>query len=311
MEQELKLFKTYDEQIEKLRSKKLIINDEKNAVFLLKKLSYFGLVSGYKKPFKDKEGNYKLRTKFEDIYYLYQFDDELRHILIRYLLIVELHIKSLISYNFCSVFGEQQASFIDKDNYNYNNSSDTDKIIDELVELLQNKLEEETKVSYVKHQEDNHGNIPLWVIVKLLTFGNISKMYSCQKPEIQSAISHEFTEVNENELGTALDILTRYRNVCAHNERLYDYTYKKKRIKTNKIHEHYSLDEKRKPFTTLFDIIIILKYLLDVNEFSSLVDDISSAFVRLAKKTNQIQRKQLLALMGFPNDWETIKNLEI
>lgn len=67
-----KPFLTYEQQIKMLREdKKLQIKDEEYATALLKKYSYFALISGYKAPFKAKNGKYKLHTSIEDIYALY------------------------------------------------------------------------------------------------------------------------------------------------------------------------------------------------------------------------------------------------
>lgn len=72
-----KPFLTYKEQIEKLRNeKKLQIEDEDKAIEMLKRHSYFALVSGYKCPFKKKDGTYQPHTSLDDIYALYPFDNE-------------------------------------------------------------------------------------------------------------------------------------------------------------------------------------------------------------------------------------------
>ena len=79
-----KPFMTYEQQINKLHNdKKLEIQDIDYAVKLLKEHSYFALISGYKKPFKDKNGFYKIHTRMEDIYALYVFDDELRTVFLK------------------------------------------------------------------------------------------------------------------------------------------------------------------------------------------------------------------------------------
>ena len=55
-----KPFMTYEQQIKMLRDdKNLEIKDENYAVSLLKQYSYFALISGYKAPFKAKDGKYK------------------------------------------------------------------------------------------------------------------------------------------------------------------------------------------------------------------------------------------------------------
>ena len=55
-----KPFMTYEQLIHKLKDeKKLEINDTDYAIKLLKEHSYFALISGYKGPFKQKDGTYK------------------------------------------------------------------------------------------------------------------------------------------------------------------------------------------------------------------------------------------------------------
>lgn len=304
-----KRFLTYEEQISLLKTKDLIIDDEEKAIMLLKKYSYFALINGYKMPFKSKNGSYKRNTRFEDIYYLYQYDDNLRHVLMKYLLIVELHIKSLLSYSFCKKYGEKQSEYQNATNYNYQDPT-LQKSINDLIQELSNRLSNLNNIAYLKHQDNNHGNVPLWALMKVLTIGNVSKMYGFQQPDIQSEISKEFDGIHEKDLEVMLDILTRYRNVCAHNERLFDFKYKKRNIRTNKFHKFFHLDKSKVKETNLFDVIISLKFLLSEDEFKSMVEEISELINNLFKKTNQIQRSQLLKMMGFPLNWESIKAIK-
>ena len=116
-----KKFLTYEEQIELLENKKLVISNKEQAISLLKQYSYFNLINGYKAPFKDKNGNYKKNMSIDDIICLYTFDDNIRHILMKYILKVELHIKSLMSYSFCKKFGESESAYQNVNNYNYTN----------------------------------------------------------------------------------------------------------------------------------------------------------------------------------------------
>ena len=80
---EPKKFFTYEEQIELLKSKKLIITDEQRAINYLKQYSYYSLISGYKDIFKvEKNGNYRPDARFEHIVLLYQLDNMLKYSLI-------------------------------------------------------------------------------------------------------------------------------------------------------------------------------------------------------------------------------------
>lgn len=94
-----KTFLNYDEQIEKLKSKNLLIYDKDNAKLILKQTSYFSLATGYKDIFKDKStGLYKSECKFEDLVNLYNFDEELRSLFLRFILKILMLIMILMIY---------------------------------------------------------------------------------------------------------------------------------------------------------------------------------------------------------------------
>lgn len=111
---------TYEQLIQKLKEeKKLGISDDDYAIKLLKEHSYFALISGYKGPFKQKDGTYKLHVSIEDIYALYLFDDALRTLFLQYILKIVKHMKSLISYSFCEAYGEEQQHYLNATKYIY------------------------------------------------------------------------------------------------------------------------------------------------------------------------------------------------
>lgn len=125
-----KPFKTYDELIAKLRDeKKLTIpaEDEERVTALLKKYSYFSLVSGYKALFKKEDGTYIQGARIDDIYALYVFDDTLRDEFFHAIQIVEKHLKSLLSYSFVSKYGEAQEAYLSPLNYDAKPQAKKDK----------------------------------------------------------------------------------------------------------------------------------------------------------------------------------------
>lgn len=81
-----------------------------------------------------KNGKYKANVAIEDIYALYCFDDKLRALILRYVLKIEKHIKSLISYSFCEEYEEDQSQYMNVTNFNY-----TDKMQEEINKLV-NKI---------------------------------------------------------------------------------------------------------------------------------------------------------------------------
>lgn len=304
-----KPFMTYEQQIDKLKNeKRLEITDEDAAKELLKKHSYFALISGYKQPFKDKKGFYKQHVSIEDIYKLYMFDDRLRALVLQYILKIEKHVKSLISYSFCQAYGEEQQHYLNATKYNYNTVNQED--INELISRLTKIINDPNNYPYIRHQKKEYGNIPLWVMMKALTLGTVSKMYSFLPQNIQFSVSREFKHVHEKMLVQMLDILARVRNVCAHNERLYDYKYRKATIDNTYIHSALKIDKRKGQYikgkNDLFAVVIVLKHLLDKNEFSSFLKETDTIIKELLDSTNAIQQAQLYKYMGFPENWMEI-----
>lgn len=309
-----KPFLTYEQQVEKLVNEKgLIINDKEFAIRLLKNYSYFDLVSGYKRPFKNKDGQYKVNTTIEDLYALYCFDDNIRALFLKYILKIEKKIKSLISYSFCVTNGEEQTHYLNATKYNYNEKNQVD--INRLISKLNNVINEPKEHPYIKHQIEKYQNVPLWVLMKALTLGTVSKMYSYLLPQNQCLVSKEFEYVSEGMLIQMLDILSRVRNVCAHNERLFDYKYIKGTIDDTDVHYIMNIPKKHganyvKGKNDLFAIVIVMKYLLETEDFAEFIDTLDSYFNVLFSKTNNIQRTQLYKYMGFPTNWKEIKNCD-
>lgn len=305
-----KPFLTYEQQLQKLTDKGLVIPNPAQAMSLLKKHSYFALISGYKSPFKSSSGMYKINTSLEDIYSLYVFDDTLRTIILRNILIVEKHIKSLISYSFCEEYGEDQQHYLNATRYNY--SSDTQKEINDLIGRLSKIAEDPKDYSYIRHQLERHNNIPLWVMMKALTLGTVSKFYSFLQQNIQAKVSKEFEHITENELVRMLDLLARVRNVCAHNERLFNYRYIKGAINDTYIHQYLNIPKRKSQYTKgkqdLFAVVIVLKHLLDQEDFARCIDGIAAALDTLLSSTKQLQRSQMYKYMGFPSNWMDIKD---
>lgn len=306
-----KPYKTYDEQVELLKSKGLEIPDKDKIVALLKEHSYYGLISGYKAPFKDSNRQYIKHTKIDDIYALYDFDAKLRALVLKYILKTENHIKSLLSYSFCKAYGDDQQQYLNVTNYDYSNplnQSGINKLVGKLTDIVNNP----EQYPYLAYQKNKHQNIPLWALSKALTLGTVSKMYSFLVQPVKQQISKEFDNVNDSQLVRMIDMLSRYRNVCAHNERLYDFKYNKGYISNTAVHKNLGIKRDRKGFyqcgrKDLFAVVIVLKYLLNESDFSMLCDELESIIIELTHNTRLISYERILKEMGFPLNWYDIK----
>lgn len=305
-----KPFMTYSQQIAKLRDEKeLLIEDEAYAESMLRQNSYFALITGYKHLFKDKSsGKYIRGVKFEDIVALYRFDEGLRELFLKYLCQVERHIRSLVSYYFCETYGESQIEYLNVNNYRYNGQN-IDRVNRLIGYLSQIVSDVNSQYEYIKHYVRKNHNVPLWVLLNAVTFGSLSKMYTLLKQNVQIKISSGFASVNESQLGKILNILTKYRNVCAHNERLFSHR-ERDSIPDMLLHQKMGIPKKGTEYiygkSDLFSVVISLRYLLPKEDFFIFKNRLAFLIDIFCKESSAITEPELLKAMGFPKNWKTI-----
>ena len=125
-----KIFFTYEQQINKLQQEKnLIIPDTTAAKLTLEKSSYYSLIGGDKQLLKHAPSQkYIYWVTFDELVAFYFFDEELRSLFMKYILHVERHVKSLLSYHFCEKHGESDTEYL-----NINNYTVTKKIVHRLI----------------------------------------------------------------------------------------------------------------------------------------------------------------------------------
>lgn len=202
-----KPFITYEEQVKKLVSEKnLIIKDWDYAIDSLKNFSYYALIGGYKHPFIDiHTRKYINNTCFEDIVRLYEFDEELRVIFFKYICHIERKMRSAISYYFCQKHGECQDEYLS--DANYSSLPKHQKGIKKLIKMLDIIVNKNKDHQYLVYQRNKYHNVPLWVVMNTLTFGQISKMFEFLPQNMQGLLSRaDFVEFKRK----LLNVLEHY-----------------------------------------------------------------------------------------------------
>ena len=301
-----KPFLDYQSQLNALSAKKLCIEDKDCAIQILQKTSYYGLINGYKDCFKDNSTHlFSEGTTFNDIYNLYLFDMDLRSVFLKYILIIERHVKSSISYYFTELYGNGMCFYQDYSNYDYGiHKAD----IQRLFNKMKGKLTGKQKSIQVAHYMNTYGDVPLWVLATDMTFGEISVMYRYLKGHCKTLVCNDFNGIGRAELGKMLIILTKFRNICAHGNRLFnartqdailDCTAHKKMgiTKTNALYIYGKSD--------LFATVIALKYLLDVNDFRAFYYELKKIIKRYQVSDSTLR------IMGFPGNWMSILRIKV
>lgn len=304
-----KEFKTLDEQIEILKFKGLTIEDEEYAKHVLLSENYFFL-NGYRHLFLKSEQDKKFieGTTFEELYSLFLFDRQLRNLLFKNLLIIENNLKSIISYQLSKEYGYKEKEYLKASTFT------DDPYKQRQVNDLIHKMKRQIRIngnnhSATFHYINNYGYIPLWVLVKLLSFGIVCEMFSILKRDDQLVIANMYDTPIEKFL-EYLPMLANYRNVCAHEDILFENKTQKKidpTIYHNLLHIDKVDDEYKYGINDVFALVIILKQFLSEENFKDFCEELDGFLDNLEYNLSSITIVKVLDRMGFPENWKEIE----
>ena len=308
-----KEFKTLDEQLGIFKSKGLTINDEEEARDILLKENYF-FINGYRRVLmvSSKEKKFVKGATFDELYAIFMFDRELRNILFKNLLIIENNIKSIISYKLSIKYGYKEKNYLKESNFTTDNK-DKRRVNDVI-----NKMKRQIRVNSQNHSATlhyitNYGYIPLWVLVKVLSFGLINELYGILKPEDQKEIA-DLYEIEMEDMEVYLSLLANYRNLCAHEDIVFDHRTQKY-ISNTKYHNELKIKQDEfgeyiKGKNDIFALIIILKQMLTKDEFMHMMDEINLKLQDLTWQIKSVKINKIYDTLGFPENYMDLINIE-
>ena len=131
------------------------------------------------------------------------------------------------------------------------------------------------------------------------------------KQPLRVKIAKHFN-VKENDLSVFIKILAFWRNLCAHDERLYDSTsYRKISLPNTEYHKLLNIPMKGNQYiqgkNDLFSLTIVLKILLSEVDFIHFYNKVNGRIYSIGSKLTSITIDDIKSEMGFPNEWEKIK----
>lgn len=316
----MKKYKSIDELISEILSKRIKI--KKTTVEKLKYIltfeNYFNLITGYREPFVIKTENSKevlKNTDVSEIISLYNFDRNLRYIYLKYILIIESRLKTVISSEFSKTYKNHTAPYLNAENF----IGDKKKI-----QFLISKIKDQSKIkikqnepNYIKHYIEKYNDIPFWVLINCLSFGTVNVFYEYLNPELQQSIATYFN-IPADVCKRFINHLSLYRNICAHNERFYC-------VKTN-----FRIPNKAfaKYYDTIFkisktdgiyvkgtnDIFALTMIILIISEETHRKEFLCSLLKEIKMLKNNLKTidvYNILNIMGFPKTWNKITSINI
>lgn len=307
-----KVFRTIEEQLDILKSKGLVIDDYDKAKDVLLRENYFFL-NGYRSPFLVTGSKRFIDgATFEELYALFSFDRYFRNIIFKNLLIVENNYKSIFSYVLSKKYGYKEKDYLNVENFD--RSKEKNRQINDLIRKLKRQIRiNGYQHAATSHYINNYGYIPLWVGVKVLSFGLMGELFTILKEEDKDEIASYYTNVDSESLGDYLSILSNYRNLCAHEDIVYNHETQKG-INDTRVHSQLEIPQVDGEYIygkhDIFALIIILKHMLTYTDFKMMMNEIEYEIDWLSSKLKCIDAQKVLYRMGFPENYKQISYLE-
>ncbi len=291
--------KTFDEQLQLLKDRDLVISNDAYALTKLQHINYYRL-SAYFLPYQhNKNSQNKNKNKFlpdttfEDIIKLYYFDTELRKIIFEAIEVIEVYLRTQISYYHSQEYGA--FGYLNINNLRENLQVEFDELHHDI-----RKEKYRSKEVFIRHfkKRYNSTDLPIWSVVEIISFGSLSKLFMLLKEKEQNIVIENMGAANKYVFFKWFKALSSVRNACAHHSRLWNKTLGVSfEVPRNDDTFKYLKSSQNKIF---FALSVIEYILTSIGE-----DEIDFKFKikQLLQKYPSIDK----SAMGFIDDWEDLE----
>jgi len=307
----IKEFKTIDQQIDILKKKGLIVDDLDMARDILLKENYFFL-NGYRHLFMNSPSDrtFVSGATFGELYSLFLFDRYSRNIFFKNLLIIENRLKSVISYQLSKKYGYKEKDYLNPRNFTQN--PEKKRRVKDIIEKMRRQIRINTsRHNATMHYLKNYGYIPLWILVKVLSFGMVCELFTILKDEDKEEVAQVFN-LSVSYLEDFLPILSNYRNLCAHEDIVFDHKTERQ-IPDTEYHKKLNIfkmdDEYIYGKNDIFSVILIFKHMLSDDEFRLMLKEFEYEFEKLDGRIDSIPVEKILDTMGIPKNYINILDM--
>ncbi len=159
----------------------------------------------------------------------------------------------------------------------------------------------------IRHYIEEHGSVPLWVLVNYLTIGNLSYLYSALKDSDKNIIAKYYSDkyekqckpsnllrLSSEDMESALKIFNLIRNQCAHDERLFNSDYKN--IRVSNIAHYFGIANYNN--RRIVVAIFYFKTLLNKTYFKKFYLELSEIFKKYKSEFHTVSFNEILDSMG-------------
>lgn len=275
----------------------LIVEEKIDLIKYLKQVNYYRL-SGYLYTFKSSNTKTSIETylpgtTLEIIQNRYEFDRQLRLLLMDAIDRIEISIlRTLVVEKNACIFGP--FGYVHKNNYNPKISHSTYKqILSDMLVDEKRSYEEFIKRYRSKYKSEKY--LPLWMVVELMSFGQLFTFYRNQHQSIKKSVANEFN-IFPLVLDSWLHTINYIRNASAHHVRLWNKPLPVKPKIPDEKHDINWYNPVKINNDHIFVVLCIISYLMNIISPES---NWNKNLISLVKKNPEIP----IMSMGFPANW--------
>lgn len=227
------IYTTPEQQLEKLKSQHLIIEDENTAKNYLSVFGYSNLIKSYREPYlflSNGQKNYRNGVTFDQIVSLYLLDKELRNAVIASMLDLEEHVKEAAADVIARDFGTQPDSYLQYRNYANKRKRKPQFSLTSILSKMRQTLS--TGKNPICHYQEKHGIVPPWILFKSIYFSTIINFIDQFKTAQKNSLVDKLYGLESLRISIddarlvmmdTLFLCLEYRNLAAHGGRTYNH----------------------------------------------------------------------------------------
>ena len=198
---------SYKDQLSLLTTRGLTIADPAAAQTFLSHVNYYRL-SGFCLAFETHRHAFRPGVTFDDIKAAYEFDVRLRDLLNEALEVIEIDIRTCLTH----FVGQRYGAFGHLDPNNFFDQFDHGEWIEHIHDEVDRSSE--LFVEHFRNTYTEYPDLPVWVLMEIVSFGTLTRMYRGMRRSDQRVISNRY-RLQPQDFGTILLHLAYVRNLCA------------------------------------------------------------------------------------------------
>lgn len=211
---------TFEQQLAHLQARGLEVAAPHDAIAALASISYYRL-SAYWYPMRQRAADGNVLSEFEPgatfdtVIKLYEFDRQLRLLVLDALERVEVSLRTAVTYH----LGHQHGAFGHENPANFHPRFDHGNWLIKLHEEV--RRSQDAFVTHYQRTYDGFPALPIWMVTEVMSLGSLSRLVKGLKPDDKRAVAGNFS-LHPKRLEDWLHVLTYVRNVCTHHSRLWN-----------------------------------------------------------------------------------------